>query len=127
MNSFAEPAAADVGFGHGSNPLRREGVRTRRAAVGARHERIDVEDERDPAVAEDRRGGDAGHLAIIRLEALDDDLSLVVDRVDDQRAAGADLGLDDEDDACEADRPGRGGSRVPGRRRSAARSRRDRR
>ena len=34
------------------------------------------------------------HLAIIGLQALDDDLPLIVDRVDDERAARADLGLD---------------------------------
>ena len=61
------------------------------------------------AVSEDRRGGDPGHMAVVGFEALDHDLALVMDGVDEKRATRADLGLDEEGDACE-----RIGRIVPG-------------
>ena len=92
-----------------------------------RDDRVDVEDQRDASVAEDRRGGDPGHLPVVGLETLDHDLPLVVDGVDQKRATRADLGLDDEHDALERIGGRRAERRAPGRCRSAARSRRDRR
>ena len=64
-------------------------------------ERVDVENQRHPSVAEDRRGGDAWHMPIIALEALHDDLPLIEDRVHQQRAAPAAFGLDEDRDAGE--------------------------
>ena len=105
-NSQAAPLAAKFTLVHGSTRCSEKSFGCGRAAVGARDERVDVEDQGDPPVAENRRRGDARHLAIIRFEALDDDLSLIVDRVDDEGAARAHLRLDDENDA--ADRISRG-------------------
>src|SRR5208282_2492999 len=97
MNSFATVAdALDMTLTRCGQNL----CGSERAAAAIRDDRIDVENERDPAVSENRGGGDSRHVAIVGFEALDNDLTLIVDGVDEKRATGADLGLDDERDAC---------------------------
>src|SRR5690606_12397403 len=62
----------------------------------ATHEVRDVEDERDASVAHDGGARDAGHLAVVRFEVLDDDLVLADQLVHEQRDALA-LGLHHDD------------------------------
>ena len=82
-------------------------------ACGERgHHGVDVEDEGDAAVAEDGGGGDARHVAVVRLEALDDDLALALDRVDQQRALAAAFGFDQQGDAVDRVGLGARGSRA---------------
>ena len=93
-----------------------------RGGVGARtgDDRVDVEDQGDAAIAEDGRGGDAGNVPVIGLQALDDDLALALDGIDQQRAARAAFGLDQKRDAGQRIGRRRCDSRVRGRHRSAA-------
>src|SRR5690606_41778232 len=53
------------------------------------HEGGGVEDQHHPAFAEDRGARHAGHLAVVRLQRLDDDLLLAEKRVDEKRHARA--------------------------------------
>ena len=62
----------------------KNGFKMARIGVRVGDHGIDVEDQGDAAVAEDRGGGDAGDVAVVRFQALDDDLALALDRVDEQ-------------------------------------------
>ena len=64
----------------------------------------DVEDQGDAAVAQDGRRGDARHLPVVGLEALDHHLALALDGVDQQRRAAAALALDQQGHASTARR-----------------------
>src|SRR5688572_1980060 len=55
--------------------------------------RINIEDERHAAIAEDGGGGNARDVGVVGLEALDDDLALALDRIDHQRTLATALGL----------------------------------
>src|SRR5690606_6697387 len=85
--------------------LRRDHSRLgpRRGSVPAvaRHIRqlVHVGNEGDAAVAGDGRTGDAGHDAVILLDALDDDLLMAAQLVHDDAEARAFARLDDDDDA----------------------------
>src|ERR1700754_5041334 len=60
-----------------------------RAAADAGDDGVDVEDQGDAAVTQDGGGGDARHLLVVGLQALDHDLALALDGVDHQGGAGA--------------------------------------
>ena len=60
----------------------------------APNDRRDVEDERDAPVAHDRRAGNVFYATEIRLEALDHNLMLALERIDDERRART-AGFDD--------------------------------
>ena len=47
-------------------------------ANAARGQRVDVDDQRDPAVAQDRGTGQPLDRLIVRFQALDDDLALIL-------------------------------------------------
>ena len=79
-------------------------------AARAGDDGIDVEDERDAAVAEDGGGGDARHMRVVGFQALDDDLALALDGIDHQRALAAAFGFHQKRDAV--DRIGLGRAEV---------------
>src|SRR6056297_1272668 len=59
------------------------------------HEGRDVEDQRDPSVAEDGCARDALDAAEVGLQALQDDLPLADQLVDEERHEPVGLGIDD--------------------------------
>src|SRR6185437_16094490 len=54
----------------------------------AGHDRVDVQDQGHAAVAQDGRGGDADHVAVVGFQALDHHLALALDGVHQQGGAG---------------------------------------
>src|SRR5688500_16129641 len=64
-----------------------------------RHHIVDVQDQGDPAIAQNGRGGDAGDSPVVGFEALDDDLTLPLDGVDEQRAMRSSIRFHEYGDA----------------------------
>ena len=93
--------------------LRISACRGRRTDMGGSvgrqlRELLDVEDEGDPSIAEDRGGGDAWNGAIAVLDALDHHLLVATQLIDDETEAYAFSGLGDDDDTIgEVAHPGR--------------------
>ena len=59
---------------------------------------LDIENERDPTVAEDRGPGDSGNGAVALLDTLDDDLLMSAQFVDDDAEVRALARIGDDDD-----------------------------
>src|SRR5271165_1693059 len=112
MNSFAM-VAADAALDMTLTRCGQKLCGCRRAAAATRDDRVDVENEGDAAVSENRGGGDSRHIAIVGFEALDDDLPLIVDGVHEKRATCADLSLDDEHDPRKRIRGSRTATQFP--------------
>jgi hypothetical protein len=56
-----------------------------------------VDDQGDTPVSQDRGSGNAGDHAVVFLEALDDDLALVVDHIDGERRAASGLAFHEKE------------------------------
>ena len=72
------------------------GAASRDLGPGGGDQRIDVDDERNPAIAHDGRSRDAVDRAVIGFEALDDDLPLALQFIDLENDAIAVFSLDEE-------------------------------
>src|SRR5690606_41957412 len=59
---------------------------------------VDVRNERDTAIAQDGRAGNAGHDAVVFLDAFDDNLLVTAQFVDDDAKTRTFARLDDDED-----------------------------
>src|SRR5579875_45022 len=62
-------------------------------------DRIDIEDQGNPAVAKDGRCGDALNMPVIGFKALDDDLTLTQNRINQESASCMSFGLNEKNNA----------------------------
>jgi hypothetical protein len=70
--------------------------------AGGRDDLLRVDDQRDTPVPKDRRRGDSGDHPVVFLEALDDDLTLVVDDIDGERRPASGLTFDEKENIAVA-------------------------